>query len=386
MDEIQEYRGSLIGTPFIATIDTEGTRNDRQNCVLVVKSYQVPTGYRAYILDDAYPEEYAKNLAAYCPDASVLYRLGGAGDFCTGDVVETNDAGLLRFAFRGSSGDNILFITNRCNSNCIMCPDSEANRRRDLGNRAEYLLRLIDLLPSDTRHLTITGGEPTLLKWDLLRILNACKEKLCETEFLMLSNGRSLCVKEYRDAFLEVIPRNFRLAVPLYGTTEQEHDSITRSPGGFRQTLSALTALQHHIALEIRIVIMENNYRKLAEIADFIVKKLPAVQTVSLMGLELLGNAARNREKLWVDFEKTAEALKRTISTLLSSGIDARIYNYPLCALPRNLWGLAAKSITDHKVRYQEKCSECRVKELCGGFFFSTLHFENIPVYPVPEG
>ncbi len=99
--------------------------------------------------------------------------------------------------------------------------------------------------------------------------------------------------------------------------------------------------------------------------------------------MELMGNAAIHRDELWIDFEKTTDGLERGVSILLSSGIDARIYNYPLCALPRNLWSVSAKSITDYKVRYQDGCSECRVKELCGGFFFSTLQLKDILIHPV---
>ena len=375
--------GILIGTPFMASIDTSGTRCDKQNCALVVNGYQIPKGYRAYILGESYPTEYARNLSAYCPDASILYQVSGIEELCNGDVVDVSSEGKIGFAFRNSSGDHVLFITNRCNSNCIMCPDSDANRQRNIGNRTAYLLDLIELIPEDVGHITITGGEPTLLKWDLMQVLKQCRDCLPNTEFLMLSNGRTLCVMEYRNAFLHSIPAHFRLAVPLYGSTIQEHDNITRSPGSFIQTLSALKALQHHMDIEIRIVIMRQNYMNTPEIASFISHELPSVHTVSLMGMELLGNAANNRKELWIDYEETSHFLELSVSKLLSSGIDVRIYNYPLCSLPRNLWSIAAKSISDYKVRYQDRCSDCQVKGLCGGFFYSTLHFEDIPIHPV---
>lgn len=386
MGEKSRLCGELLGNPFIASIDKEGTRTDKQNCALVVNSYHIAMGYRAYILDTSYPEEYAKNILSYCPNASVLCYFSGADDLCDGDVIDVTESGNLHFAFQASSADNVLFITNQCNSNCIMCPDSNSNRRRKLGNRLDYILQLLELIPSDTNHITITGGEPTMLKWNLLRILCACRNKFPETDFLMLTNGRTLCDKEYQRAFLETTPHHFRIAVPLYGTTEQQHDEITRAPGSFRQTMAALAALQHYIDIEIRVVVMKQNYQQLSDIGKLITKELFAVKTVSLMGLELLGNAANNRNLVWVNFEQTTDALEKTAVMLLSAGIDVRIYNYPLCNIPRNLWGIAAKSITDYKVRYQENCSECRVKELCGGFFFSTLHFEEIPVYPVLKG
>ena len=377
--------GVLIGSAFLASIDIGGKRTDKENCALIVQDYKVIPGYKAYIIVSRELDEYAANLSSYCPDSSILYAVNDMEELHDYDVIEVNQNGRAQVVYRDLSGDNVLFITNKCNSNCIMCPDSDTARKKELPTRTDYILKLIDLIPEDTHHLTITGGEPTLLKWDLLKILSECKEKFHHTDFLMLSNGRTLCVKEYRDAFLESVPLRFQLAVPLYGDSSYTHDAITRSPGGFVQTISALKYLQNYINVEIRIVIMRQTYSELPKIADYIVKNLPNIKKVSLMGIELLGNAALRRNELWIDYTETVTYLENSINTLISSGIEAQIYNYPLCNLPRNLWGLAVRSITDYKVRYKDECSKCSMKDICGGFFFSTLHFENIKVYPVPE-
>ena len=123
MDEKHKLKGVLIGAPFMASVDVGGTRSDKQNCALVVNGYLIQAGYHAYILDNTYPEEYARNLAAYCPEASVLYDFPDTETLCACDVIDVDAAGIVRFAYRDSSGDNVLFVTNRCNSNCIMCPD-----------------------------------------------------------------------------------------------------------------------------------------------------------------------------------------------------------------------------------------------------------------------
>ena len=38
---------------------------------------------------------------------------------------------------------------------------------------------------------------------------------------------------------------------------------------------------------------------------------------------------------------------------------------------------------TEYKIRYKEECANCEIKDLCGGFFFSTMHFEDITVRPI---
>ena len=50
---------------------------------------------------------------------------------------------------------------------------------------------------------------------------------------------------------------------------------------------------------------MRNTYRELPNIARFLTKNLPHIYTVSLMGMEILGNAAINRGELWIDFAET---------------------------------------------------------------------------------
>lgn len=201
----------------------------------------------------------------------------------------------------------------------------------------------------------------------------------------MLSNGRSLADVAYRNAFIDAIPSHFRLAVPLYASMGDMHDSITRAPGSFAQTISALKVLQHKLNIEVRIVVMKKTYKQLPEIANYLVSNLPNIKTVSIMGMELLGNAAINREDLWVDFLDTVKYVNNAVHILLSGGIDARIYNYPLCALPRSLWSISARSITNYKIRYPDECNSCAVKNLCGGFFFSTLHFAEIQANPIVE-
>lgn len=385
MSEIRSLMGKLLGAPFMASIDRAATRTDRNNCALVVNNYLIPAGYKAYILPESIPEEYAKNIVSYCPNASVLYGLSDTEDLANYDVIEVDKNGFIRIVYKDASTDNVLFITNKCNSNCIMCPDADNNRRRDIGDRINYLNRLIELIPSDVPHLTITGGEPTLIKWDLLQILEQCRDRFKNTEFLMLSNGRSFCVKDYREAFLDSIPQRFRLAVPLYSDNAKNHDMITRSPDSFAQTMQALKELQHHLDLEIRIVVMKQNYKELPAIAKFIVREFPKAQWVSIMGMELLGNAALRRDELWIDYMETATYIEQAAKELLSAGIAASVYNYPLCGLPRHLWPISVQSITDYKIRYKPECEECMVKNLCGGFFFSTIRYEKVHAVPVTK-
>ena len=56
-----------------------------------------------------------------------------------------------------------IFVTNKCNSNCIMCPMSESSRRKNNPEHIEELKAYIRELPKDVEYINVTGGEPTLL-------------------------------------------------------------------------------------------------------------------------------------------------------------------------------------------------------------------------------
>jgi len=70
--------------------------------------------------------------------------------------------GFIRTLYRPDSDDNVIFTTERCNSNCLVCSqpprdddDVDAPPPRNL-----ELIRILNIPPN---RLVTTGGEPTLL-------------------------------------------------------------------------------------------------------------------------------------------------------------------------------------------------------------------------------
>ena len=64
--------------------------------------------------------------------------------------------------------------------------------------------------------------------------------------------------------------------------------------GSFQQTIKGLYNLaQYKQKIEIRIVILKQNYRKLKDIAEYIYRNLPFVTHIALMGMEYHGRACK---------------------------------------------------------------------------------------------
>ena len=334
-------------------------------------------GYKGYIFDNK-PKNIDLNKINYCSHVKDYQSLL---DF---DVVEIVNNKTIRVLYRDDSEDNAIVVTNQCNSNCIMCPDSDAVRNTKENPDIKKLLEQIRCIPDDTKHITITGGEPGLLKENLLKLLEECKRYLPNTEFLILTNGRVFSNTDFTNKLEESIPNNTRIAIPIYADNEDMHDEITRVKGSFRQAVVGIKKLiEKNIDVEIRVVVLKKNYKYLEKIANFIVKELPEVKMVNIMALEMTGNAYKNREQVWINFGEVKEYLYKACITIIKSGIITNLYNFPLCNLDERLYSVAHRSITDYKIRYKEKCEECRAKKNCGGFFNSTINVKDIEVKPI---
>ncbi len=310
-----------------------------------------------------------------------LGRLLACDDY---DVLEIEPDGRMRLRFGNSSRDNTIFITGRCNSACVMCPDSDSVRARAGMRDIRGLLQLVRYLPSDARHLTITGGEPFLLGEDMFKLLSALSRKCPRTEYLLLTNGRVFSLPDYLDRFIESSPRSMLVGIPLHGPDAQSHDAITRVSGSFQQTFDGLRGLlKQGVAVELRLVVSKISAPNLLRTAQIVAEELPGVRCVKFIGLEMLGNAALNADDVWLPYSEAFAASKPAIRLLIERGVDVGLYNFPLCSVEKGFWSLCQKSISEHKVRYADECENCYVRTSCGGIFAGTRRYAVADVKPV---
>ncbi len=303
---------------------------------------------------------------------------------CDFDIVEISDTGLLYRAYANNESDSTIFLGAKCNSNCIMCPAGDAERKKGFSYSREFLIKYIDYLPYDLEYLVMTGGEPTLQTDLFLESLERVKEKFPYTQVLLLTNGRSLSDKWLFEQVCRRRPNNFRIAIPVHGDNPELHDYITRAQGSFEQTILALHRLTNSdIKIEIRVVVTKANCDNLLGIAKLISSKFPNVFCVNFIGLEPRGNCALNFNSVYIDHRTSFLKSKSAIEHLISCGYDVGLYNYPLCAVDKDFWPIAAKSISGYKNVYHRDCDKCSVKEICGGFFTAAMSIARPEVFPI---
>ena len=296
-------------------------------------------------------------------------------------------------AIRLEEHDLLFYITEACNSNCIMCPMSPDSRKRGkVGlEQEEWECFLEDVASGiiDLRNIEnvcITGGEP-LLKWQMVSdILSFISVNMPHIPVLILTNGRAFSLNMIQEVFSKVLTSQCRVAVPIHSVNPGLHDQITQASGSFRETSIGLKFLSNTPSeIEIRVVGHQINASDL----QHTLSKLPhmgwRMNCVNIIAMEMHGCAARRRKQLWIDYDELFFIAQSGIISLIEQGVDVGLYNFPLCMLPRSAWGIAKDSISSYKIRYNDNCFECAVKDSCCGLFQSTYLLNLCHTKPIME-
>lgn len=269
---------------------------------------------------------------------------------------------------RESDLHHTLFLTNRCNSYCLMC--SQPPTTHDDSWLIEQAIDVVRHVRRPPAVVGISGGEPLLVADGLRRLLRAIETAWPDTAVEVLTNGRLLHDAAVVAKVFDDPPRNVRWLVPLYGHADMLHDFVVQSPGAFDETIDGLLTLQAlRQPVQLRIVLVQPVIEVLDELCRFIGQNLPFVEYVALMACEPTGFALANRDLCELDLLDATPMLVRASAVLARHRVRHLFMNAPLCALPRGLWPLARRSISDWKSVYADECSQCAVREECCGLF-----------------
>lgn len=300
--------------------------------------------------------------------------------FCEGDILRLNPEGECFRLYEQTSDDNSLFLTDACNSRCVMCPQPPHDPPQAF---ADEIAAMLDLMEPSPEVLGITGGEPTCAFDDLLFILKKIAYVHPDCHIQLLTNGRSLTDFAKAKA-LNGTGLSLTFCIPLYSDVAEIHDSMVGAHGAFDETLEALGNLVRlGASIEIRMVVTALNYQRLPKWADFLYHNIPSAAHIAIMGMEPIGRAKANLAALWVNSEQYSSPIAQCIRNLIRCGMSVSIYNYQLCALPERVHPYAVKSISGWKIRFAEECAACELQKRCGGFFFSSLAVPDVTVHPV---
>ncbi len=358
-------RPNLIEEPIVAKVSRLPLSGDQP--YLLLDNMDLPFSDPGACVGILSSSDYSTRI-----DFPSVYNIPSFDHLLDGDIVLVNTDGIINTLYRINSHQNFLLLTERCNSNCLMC--SQPPRDRD----DSYLMRvhkeLVPLIPKDCIELGLTGGEPTLAGDAYFDLLSTIKMNLPDTEIHCLTNGRSFAWKAMADKLASLEMDRLMLGIPLYADHYQIHDYIVQADHAFDQTMKGFYNLAtNNQRIEIRVVLHKLTIPRIRQLAQFVYKNLPFADHIAFMGLEYQGYTPHNIDKLWIDPIHYMDALADAVYFLHDAGMRVSIYNSQLCTMPESLWKFNRRSISDWKNVYLDECNSCAMREACGGLFASGI-------------
>lgn len=282
----------------------------------------------------------------------------------------------------------------RCNHQCIMCPLSNT----DQINKAFTFNQVLESFQQENLnagdHVTLSGGEPTLVEFlpELIRFLN--QKKIHVT---LLTNASGFANRDYAEKIKACSDSSrFNVVIALHSSNPKVHDYITGVQGSFYQSMLGVhNLIDVGINVTIKHIITGLTYKGLPSLAEMICKEFPPKVEVQFTSTDYSGKARNNTDRLVVRFNECREYLEKALHILSQECLipyHISMIEMPLCACNPKYWRyyriigdrldyyLAPNVNNPHQIIYEIKnkcapvypeCEECHVKCFCPGVWDS---------------
>ena len=264
-----------------------------------------------------------------------------------------------------------------CNERCPFCnvpmedyetltPDEEAIQQE-----------LDAFIEAGDQTLTISGGEPTLLRQRLLRLVTRARQG--GVAFVEVQTNATLIDTDYAEALREAgVTSAF---VSLLSHVPELHDELAGLEGAFEKCIGGIRALtESGIRVALNPVTARSTQHLIAEYVQFVADHLPGVTSISLSAVQPHGRARQHLD-LMPDYGTLRQYVLRAQAVAHEHGID--LLN-PYCGLPLCVGWSEAMSQSVEAIeaqashtaqglqnsgnkRHGEPCMDCGLRTRCGG-------------------
>lgn len=355
-----------LNNPIIGKLYLKNNLFAKSKILYCTKKPLFDFGIKAYVVPSGYLFKTSKPII----------EVNSCLPFDNGDILNISKEGKINVLWEIKSDHNAFYVTDACNSKCIMCPQVEGTAPRY--NECLETLKLVNLKNHD--EIGITGGEPTLNFNKLLELIEAIAQKAPNKRIHILTNGRNFARIENVKRIASIKNIKISFGIPLYSDIAEEHDYIVGVKGAFIETINGLYNLaKYKQEIEIRTVILKQNYKQLRGLANYIYRNLPFVSHVALMGMEYHGNAETNYDLVAIDPIEYKTELYEAVREYVRYNMIVDIYNLPICLVDSKISSFCRDSISTWKKTFLPQCNNCSVKDSCSGVFETSFtHSKNI--------
>lgn len=274
----------------------------------------------------------------------------------------------------------LLRLTMACNERCPFCNVPMEDYPQRHTPEPELRAQIAAFAEGAERTLTISGGEPTLLRERLLwavREARASGIELVElqTNAVLIDEGYARDLKEagLTSAF-----------VSLLSSVASEHDTLAGLDGAFAPCLRGIDALlDAGVRVTLNPVFASLTQERVPDYVRFVAERLPRVRSISLSAVQPHGRAAKALSLL-PDYAVLGAAVKEAQARAAELGIELLnpYCGLPLCvgweqALDRSVEAIEARAApslaqapgVDNRgdKRHGPQCGRCVLRARCGG-------------------
>lgn len=163
-----------------------------------------------------------------------------------------------------------IIINPGCGLACVFCGGHRKTAERELKEQEIRVHKnLQDFKKEGIKTISISGSDPIEYDRIIELILYIKKEGF---EFVDLStHGTRLADPSFLNRL--VSSGVDKLRIPLYGSNEKIHDSVTRTPGSFNKVVTGIRKLLKkapEIKIQVSCLMVEQNKNDLLKIVDFV--------------------------------------------------------------------------------------------------------------------
>ena len=267
-----------------------------------------------------------------------------------------------------------ICVWDKCNNNCLMCTNPDWPWPAwDGGFDYNYdsLIKRIEKLKDKIKtydSIYLSGGEPTLNP-RFLDVLRYVSQNFPKQRIKLLTNGRKFLYPDFTKKVLEITD-NLDIELSIYGPNQKAHQTITRAPGSFEQTIKGLGNLLEYKSkdqlVNVRYIITKLSYQYLEELLKLIKKRFSSVDRIMLIFWEIENQAVKNIKAVKITYNQVRPEIEK-ITLLLKDFNEIRLYHFPLCTLPGKIWSSIWRTLPEDGVVFVKACQGCNFKKYCLG-------------------
>jgi len=225
-----------------------------------------------------------------------------------------------------------ICLGTRCNNNCVFCMEEDREGRAErLGLiDTQAALRILESAASRDS-VMFTAGEPSL-RPDLPDLVRRAS-RMGFRQVGLISNGRRLAYPRYLHSLVRAGLNS--IVISVHGHTAKLHDSQTRTPGSFEQTVAALSNVAAARAGGVRLrfstatVLSLRNMDDVGAILDFLGGFAPDERIFN--AIQPLGRSDRLFVSLVPRYTEMVAAFAAGLGQALRGIAGVRVEDVPAC-------------------------------------------------------